>query len=591
MKILIGCLIVIVACFFVAFSNYVDAGWNLKDAMYWVAVNSLEVTFVFTLSWLILQHTQSKLIAFTIKAFLCGIVFLETLQYLSIFVSKAPISVLALENLTEGRYINISNSMLLVMLIAIIPFYCIVSYDGRQANLIIRRLLAVQFLILAILSSVCWIKFKSTGGYNWIPSQMNLMSLMENASKAYHNYKCLNEYCDNPSDLKDFGRNHLYINSNVSMISCDNRKLNIFVLFVEGFSSRYIDYYDPVYGRLMPNMYFLRKNSTSFRNYFNHTAATYRGVKGQLTSGYPEMGGSNEGQGWENKNSANKLSKIKNKSLVDFANNENYNTAFFVPLSDVHPFIKLIRSLGFSEVYTANVLVNYNKFNDRKFDLNDINTFQTDSEFFNSISNYILKNKLQSPFFVTAYNTGTHVFLDTYPDEKKFGTGINKALNRFHNFDYAFGVFYKKFREDYPEDKTVFIVTTDHAPYPDADHKKVFDNKYFVDEIPLIISGGCNGKPNLLDSGGRTSVDFAPTVAEILQFNPKQRNGFLGESLYGKRSNVSNISAINDVFYFIYNNKVYSVPDIPFDQLRQFDFAKVYIQEYYKSERSGVVFK
>src|SRR3546814_18404526 len=39
-------------------------------------------------------------------------------------------------------------------------------------------------------------------------------------------------------------------------------------------------------------------------NYYNHTAATYRGLQGQMTSGFPRYGGSEGGKGWMEGNNA-----------------------------------------------------------------------------------------------------------------------------------------------------------------------------------------------------------------------------------------------------------------------------------------------
>ena len=63
-------------------------------------------------------------------------------------------------------------------------------------------------------------------------------------------------------------------------VLCDNP--NVAVIFVEGLSEQIIE--DD--RAIMPNIKELQEIGLSFSNYFNHTAATYRGIIGNLFSGY-----------------------------------------------------------------------------------------------------------------------------------------------------------------------------------------------------------------------------------------------------------------------------------------------------------------
>ena len=59
-------------------------------------------------------------------------------------------------------------------------------------------------------------------------------------------------------------------------------KPNIILIFTEGLS------YSPIFDsrNIMPNLKNFSKNSINFINYYNHTAATFRGIIGQLYSGF-----------------------------------------------------------------------------------------------------------------------------------------------------------------------------------------------------------------------------------------------------------------------------------------------------------------
>src|SRR5690606_16217047 len=117
---------------------------------------------------------------------------------------------------------------------------------------------------------------------------------------------------------------------------------NVIVLFIEGMSARTLEPYGSTYPGLTPNLQALARDTmvadnyynhtaATYRggpsartldpcgstdpgltpnlqavarytmvvdNYYNHTAATYRGLQGQMTSGFPRYGGSEGGQGW-----------------------------------------------------------------------------------------------------------------------------------------------------------------------------------------------------------------------------------------------------------------------------------------------------
>src|SRR3546814_1683968 len=50
--------------------------------------------------------------------------------------------------------------------------------------------------------------------------------------------------------------------------------------------------YGSTYPGLTPNLQALAGDTMVVDNYYNHTAATYRGLQGQMTSGFPRYGGS-----------------------------------------------------------------------------------------------------------------------------------------------------------------------------------------------------------------------------------------------------------------------------------------------------------
>lgn len=139
--------------------------------------------------------------------------------------------------------------------------------------------------------------------------------------------------------------------------------------------------------------------------------------------------------------------------------------------------------------------------------------------------------KHERPYFIAAYTVGTHHGLDS-PDEK-YGDGSNAYYNKFYNLDHWIGDFYSKFAKSREADETLIVFTADHATFPAAGYRSSFHSgqKYFVNEIPLILCGGL-ARPRRLDASFRNSLALAPTICDILGVT-KFRNAFLGRTLFG----------------------------------------------------------
>ncbi len=148
------------------------------------------------------------------------------------------------------------------------------------------------------------------------------------------------------------------------------------------------------------------------------------------------------------------------------------------------------------------------------------------------------------------YNFGTHAFLDIMPNGVKYGDGSNPVLNRLHNFDYEVGKFLDYFlASDYAKN-TLLILTADHADYPDKSYREISeknDQPLFVDRIPLIIYDPSHDLPPVYDAHGRTSIDFAPTLLQLLGVKNAD-NSFLGTSLFERNPGSIGFAAIGDEF-------------------------------------------
>ena len=262
-----------------------------------------------------------------------------------------------------------------------------------------------------------------------------------------------------------------------------------------------------------------------FENYFNHTAATFRGLRGQLTSSYQLLGGFDQNQTGIGQINADKIRRKYQNTLIslpEILNRHGYHTYFATAHSNDNNLNIMLRDLSFTRTF------GYEDFGKSK-DLSD-------QELFNAVTELSLSEKLEKPFFLGVYNVGTHLGQDS-PDIK-YGAADNEYLSTVHNLDDAFGRFLKKYDKSPLANDTVVILTADHTAYPTPLLKKTFHlndetDNFFLNKIPFIIHyKEC--RPQTFDSDGKNSLNFAPTILTLLRINDAT-NYFLGCSLFERR--------------------------------------------------------
>ena len=344
-----------------------------------------------------------------------------------------------------------------------------------------------------------------------------------------------------------YHKNYVYKSENIVEEVPDLRKFNVIVLFTEGFSSIEIDQINHLYENLTPNLNELMGHSLYFDNYFNHTAATYRGIRGQLSSSYQYSGGYNQ-----NKSGIAEIGydALKRKfrhtivSLIDVLNNQGYTTYFLSAHPRREPLNTMLENLGIYKVF---------KSDDFKKESVDF----TDQELYSHLTDLVLNNKLKEPFFIATYNIGTHLGKDS-PD-KRYGDGNNSYLNTIYNYDDAFGKFWKVYKKSSLSKHTILILTSDHAAYPSKEFLETFHldkskHSFFVNKIPLAIYYD-GVEPKKLDAHGKNSLDLVPTILNMLRINNVD-NYFLGCSLFGNKCkyDFEYISNIGDEYYSTKNS-------------------------------------
>ena len=180
----------------------------------------------------------------------------------------------------------------------------------------------------------------------------------------------------------------------------------------------------------------------------------------------------------------------------------------------------MLETMDFDKVYGAD---NYKK----------EQTNLTDQQLFEFLYTLIETKQLKEPYFIGLYNLGTHVGMDS-PDVKYTinGKNDNALLNVFHNYDNAFGKFFNKIKSGKFSNNTAIIQTADHANLWTnlCDLFTCYNNYSVIGKVPFFLWYK-NVKPQTIDVKSKNSLDFAPTLLNMLRIK-KGLNYFLGCSLF-----------------------------------------------------------
>lgn len=109
-------------------------------------------------------------------------------------------------------------------------------------------------------------------------------------------------------------------------------------------------------------------------------------------------------------------------------------------------------------------------------------------------------------FFYVIYTHQTHY---SFNSDLKFKNDKNYVLNKFYNFDFYLGKFFKWFENSNLRDDTIIILTADHAHYGDMDYKGYFKNSsgHYIDKVVLGIYSN-DIKPITIDTNNLSSLDL-----------------------------------------------------------------------------------
>lgn len=371
---------------------------------------------------------------------------------------------------------------------------------------------------------------------------------------------------------------------------------NVIVLFFEGLSARTIGIYDRRRAGLTPGMDRFAEEAGTMRvlNYYSHTAATFRGLHGQMASCFPERGA------WENGlryDRAELRAAHGYRTLADILKEEGYETVFFSPHPEANGLNAMLDMLGFDDVLTMEetqetLLGNKGAPRDARYE-----RALTDRESLTALAEYLRRREGApgTPFFAGLYNIGTHATFDVPGDGMRFGSGTNPVLNNIHNLDSEFGRFFTWFKRSRWAASTMLVLTTDHAHYPEPAYYEIVrkDSDYqlaFCDRIPLMVHAEFLELPTAYDCGLATSLGFAPSMLHLLGMAPGP-NSFLGRSIFEAAEEPRfEVAAFGAQFHAIEGGKVHYSGEIPPEIADGFASYRRYVEAFYRYEKYNLIY-
>lgn len=330
-------------------------------------------------------------------------------------------------------------------------------------------------------------------------------------------------------------------------------KPDILVYFIEGLSARTINAYGATHPGLTPNIDRFSEHAMKVENYFSHTAATYRGLHGQLCSIFPYYGGDG---GWLEL--ADEIVATRYYCLSHLLGENQYERVFLDSdlKSNEKSFVdEMMYAFDFDRVWSGDELAETFLDGATPLGPKSLSDMQLADALVALLERRANASPNRAPIFTGLYAMGPHAFLDIPPDGSAYGDGTNQALNTIHTADAAFGRFWDHFIQSGLATSTIVILTTDHAHFPDPSFIEIAGDDYkpwFVDRIPLVIYDPTRSLPATFDANHMSSIAFAPSLAHYLGLDQRP-TPFVGRSMFDPEERHRGVGAAavgDDIFFY-----------------------------------------
>lgn len=381
----------------------------------------------------------------------------------------------------------------------------------------------------------------------------------------------------NPANRFPLLKDKVY-NSPPPFIRNDLRKPNVILIFTEGFSARTASVYSEKYPDLTPNLKAFSRHSMVVSNYYNHTAATYRGLHGGLCSLFPKFGARG---GWLD--SFADIPKTNYKCLTDFFAGSGYKTYYLDPhYRDTSGLDEMMTQLKFDVVLNAEDLLQDHLNGEKSIRP----SWLSDQKMYRALTDLLQQHDQETRFFLTMYSVETHAWVDVLEDGVKYQNGKRNVLNTIHNTDNAFGQFWQYFKDSKYAENTIIVYTSDHTHYYSRPYTKLMTayeeqdyQKLFIGQIPMIIYDPTAKLPATFDAHYATSIDLAPSLLHLLGL-PNEKNAFLGTSIFehdDQNQARSGVASYGESTYLVDHEKIHDKNNSE-TYLQQLDLLGRYIK-------------
>ncbi len=320
-----------------------------------------------------------------------------------------------------------------------------------------------------------------------------------------------------------------------------NKKPNIILVYLESFSSRFVDVYNNNRFRdLTPGLdaFANDKNTTVFWKLYNGSTPTITGIISQLCSFLPPTG-------HEELEKEKKIKKVYLSCLPKILKSNGYQYTGYITAVAKNFANKdtLFASMGADEVFGTAELAKIVKGEPMAWGYSDHQMFPVMMD--------MLAQKPE-PFLFMLSTVDSHLPFTSVKDVVQFRNSKSNALNAFHTTDDAFRIFWEKFKASKFYDNTIVIAVADHAVFPAGVTKDIFPEDAgkvnFYDENAFMMYIPDNKLPKKVDMY-MSGIDIAPSILHLLGINTP--NSFEGHSIFADRAQYPNLLGMHEFGLYI----------------------------------------
>ena len=320
-----------------------------------------------------------------------------------------------------------------------------------------------------------------------------------------------------------------------------NKKPNIILIYLESFSSRFVDVYNNNrFKNLTPGLvdFASDKNTTVFWNLYNASTPSITGIMSQLCSFLPPTG-------HEELEKEKKIKKVYLQCLPKILRNNGYNYAGYITAVQKNFANKdtLFTSMGGDEIFGTAELAKIIPDTPLAWGFSDHQMFPAMMD---------LLPKKPEPFLMMLATVDTHLPFTSVKDVVQFRNSRSNALNAFHTTDDAFRIFWERFKTSKYYDNTIVIAIADHAVFPAGVTKDIFPEDAgkvnFYDENAFMMYVPDSVLPKKIDQY-MSGIDIAPSILNLLGINVP--NSFEGRSIFDDRAKYPNLLGMHEFGLYI----------------------------------------